>query len=479
MRAIPLPLPRPLEGLLWLSLVLLTVGLLTTPYYAVSWLPAAALIALLVIGRCPHVAYYAIIFLIPFGAYRALPGPWGEIRLHWVLAFLLAGYLFLRYVVTRNPLQKLRCNLWPWLFAYLAVGAFSACLSPFRETALSELFFQSIGYVYIALTLAFLTEKGFRSAAPAVIRWSVSLGSLLAILGYYFNIELFAVVEPGVEAKRALGGTTWANNLAMTIYIAMPFLVHAAIHARTVPGRVVALLLVLLNLAAMQTTLSRLGLLMLIFVAVALFVEYAPHLRARRVAPLYLVLVPFLIALPFVISDVYRRRLGRTTSTADVSVARRITYLQVAREAFKEDPVFGSGPGTFRDIYGGTNYALSFARPGATLRRYAHNSYVEVLVGTGLVGLVLFLAVLLRGLRNFTLARAAFERAQDWESVALVGVYRIAFLCFFLHFLAASALDNKYFLFLLPASQVAMRLASQRKKQPGGEAGSETSPAEA
>ena len=85
----------------------------------------------------------------------------------------------------------------------------------------------------------------------------------------------------------------------------------------------------------------------------------------------------------------YWERQVSLTKWQDSSIGRRQAYLIVGWQSFKEHPFLGSGTGTFRDLYSKSNYARVFAKEGSTTRRFAHNTYVEVLVGSGILGFLI------------------------------------------------------------------------------------------
>ncbi|MGC8804687.1 MAG: O-antigen ligase family protein, partial [Candidatus Ratteibacteria bacterium] len=70
------------------------------------------------------------------------------------------------------------------------------------------------------------------------------------------------------------------------------------------------------------------------------------------------------------------------------SLQDRINYWLAGIQIFKNYPFTGVGPGNFSQFY------LQFKIPGAMEAKFAHNLIVEVLVCTGLVGLIIFITAL-------------------------------------------------------------------------------------
>ena len=137
--------------------------------------------------------------------------------------------------------------------------------------------------------------------------------------------------------------------------------------------------------------------------------------------------------------------------------------LYVDWDAFLEDPILGSGPGTFENRYAQTEYALHFYQEGMdmakALRREAHNTYLEIVVGAGLTGLILFLGLHLQALRNYRQAKVAFRARGDPEGEAMVVTYRLAYVALLIFLLTFSELYQKSVLVSLALSQTALWVA--------------------
>jgi O-antigen ligase len=125
------------------------------------------------------------------------------------------------------------------------------------------------------------------------------------------------------------------------------------------------------------------------------FVGAAVMIREARSRHTYVALVA-LLALGIVLAPQYywERVLGLRdalqTTTLDWSVYTRLMALQTAWEMFLAHPFTGVGIGNF---FVAAAYKLF-------VRMVVHNSYLEILVGTGIFGLIAFLLVLLSGLRH-------------------------------------------------------------------------------
>ena len=97
------------------------------------------------------------------------------------------------------------------------------------------------------------------------------------------------------------------------------------------------------------------------------------------------------------------------TTTLDWSVYLRLRALQTAWDLFLKHPFTGVGIANFADA---SAYNLF-------VRLVVHNSYLEILVGTGLFGLATFLMMVVSGVRHsLTGARHVWRRQPAWMQTA-------------------------------------------------------------
>lgn len=99
---------------------------------------------------------------------------------------------------------------------------------------------------------------------------------------------------------------------------------------------------------------------------------------------------------------------GGSGVVIDRSAADRIDAIHQAIDLILAAPLFGHGIGSFAYL---TDQALG----------YPHNTILEILVGTGLVGFTLFiwgvLPIVLKGAQN------AAQRPASWESILIIGLF--------------------------------------------------------
>ena len=428
-------------------LVSATAGILASPYYQYSFIPAAAFLGLFLCGRYPHWGYYLIVALIPFAAFRG--------KIHWPIAFVVLVILLLYYIPQRIIPNKLRSNLWPWLLSFFIANIISSSLSEFSGTSFRNILRLASSYIFIAIGFLLISFNGMRRILPLIITGSISVGAFLAILGFFFDVAPF-VSEIG-SFRRGTGGATSPIALSMMVVFGIPILVHCLSYSRAFWQRVLFTVLLAVNFLAMVTTYSRGGALILVFILALLILEYVRKLTVRQVGIGIIGISVFVTVGIVVIPPSYWDRQSSLKDQTDSSISRRLSYLQVALGAFGEKPLIGSGSGTYTEIYARSRHAVVHQRKEQQIfARHAHNTYLEVLVGTGIIGLLIFIGLLWCSVSNFTHAKKAFLKKGDVELASLMGAFRLSLLSIVIYLMIQSAIDNKLFLTSLALSHVGL-----------------------
>jgi putative inorganic carbon (HCO3(-)) transporter len=458
---------KPIEGFFFFIIIAISIGLLATPYYAYAIIPILVVVFLFLIGRWPQIGFYLIIFLIPFDAFRGLSSSFQYLTISKLLG-LWVVILTLFYILFKKKLPiDLQSNLWPWFFIFFVISFLSALLSDYRLTAFNTLRQLFTAYIFFALALIFISNRGFFRIFPAVVIVSITISSLFAIIGYVFNIELFAVnIE---RIRRAIGTAGDPNFFSSMIIFCLPLVLHWFFSSRA-PGKIIAIACLIINIVAVILTYSRGGAVVLASILVILLIEHMWRFRPRYLGFVMSIITIAIAATIIFIPSSYWSRQKSVSIPSDESIAARISYLYVGWDAFKKDPLLGSGPGTYKDIYGGTMYAFQYHTVTAgddskSFRRYAHNTYVEILVGTGLLGLVIFLAIIWLVLRNFHRAKKYLESEGRKNAASIVGAYRISFISMLLYFFLISAIHHKYFWVSFALSQIALKVSKELKEE--------------
>ncbi len=448
---------NPVFLLFALALCGVTVALLPSRWYFLAPVPALAVLVVFFMWRRPMWGFSLMLFFIPFDQYRTLSEamPW------FTVSKLVGGLLVLlvisQWLVTHRA-PDLRSSLWPWLGLFLLTALVSTMYTDNLPAAANELRQMATAVVFFALTLALVPYDSLLREVPRVVVLGVACSALLSLYGYLTADPMFAVQVGDDDLTRAVGGSNDPNLFSVSLLFALPILAHFFFEARTRRGRLAAALLALVNVMALVTTFSRGGALNFMVLLALLALEHHKRLSPRNMGLLLTgCLAVGLLMLGFIPSSYWERQ-RTVVKTSDDSIARRLDYIAVGWDKFLERPLLGHGPGVFKELWAQTVYSgdvdkgksRSFFRP-------AHNSYLEMLVGTGALGLGFYLCAIFAALRNFTRARDNLRRAGRDAEASIAGAYRIAFVAVLVYFLILSAQTHKFFWVSLAFSQVLLR----------------------
>jgi O-antigen ligase len=300
------------------------------------WLPA-----LEVVRPAQIVVIVAALFLLYEGmsGRRRLGLIWPESPL--LLAFLVAAFL------------SIATALWPG-------HAFTTSI---------ELAKCAAAYFLVALVI------DTRPRLKGVL-WTLVVGGLFPALG-----TLYFFATGRVEEGRAgwLGIFANPNDAAYSLVILIP-LAYALASLSGWTGRLLAGVALLAYAAAIYTTFSRGGLLG--FFAVLLVIGLRVRSQVMRLAAVGLMVLGLIAALYF-----WKRDAGFESLGEDVTVNQRLITVKAGLEMFADHPLLGVGAGC--SVVGFATYA-----PGGVLTHKAlmvHNTFVQVLAETGLLGAVPYL----------------------------------------------------------------------------------------
>ncbi len=445
-------------------LIAATLLPLTTPYPFLAILPGTAILFLLWVGRDSVLPglFYGIVALIPFGAYRGLGGQLSFLRLHWLLAALLLVIVGLQTMLRKRFPPMLKHNgLIRFMALFYGANILSTLGSSHPEVSNRFLLLLAAAFILIMLAMCVIGERGYSRTLPSVIIGSVFISALLAVLGSVLHIPWFVSATSG----RVLGGAPDPNNMSLMIIFSLPL---AAYFFLTTPHPLARLGLggiIALDIAAVIATFSRGGAVILILTLLLMLWEFRGMLTPHYAA---LLLGISGIALALIITltpQTYAERIGSLRDTRDFALRRRASYLLVARDLVAENPILGNGPDTFSHNYAETETGRRFKRKSETGRRDAHNTYIEVLVGSGLLGLLLFLALPLYALYSLSDAAKRFQAVGRRDLGLLAIAYRTSFLSLLVYLLIFSDVHHKYLLVALAISQVARFLAMERQHE--------------
>ena len=454
---------NPFMLLITVSVILSSVGLLATPYYKLSVLPGLAVFAILFLSRNPQIGYYIIILLVPFSTFKTS----AALSVSRLVAVCVTIVILFQFVLKKNKNFHLKSKMWIWLLFFLILNLLSTLLSDYKATSTFGMQRILVGYIIFAMTLIFVTEKVFSDILPKLLIWSISASAFASIAGYIFNISFF-VRNSNTANSRVTGGAGDPNKYSSLLIFALPLLIHLLVYTRKPFIKAVACILILIDLLSIALTFSRGGAIILFIVLFFLLVTYRRMFTPRYFGLSFTSLIIAFVVMVSLVPDAYWTRLQSVTGSKDSAIGERKSHLIVGWQTFKQNPIIGVGPNSYREAYAKTIYARQFrsgkdrANTKTGFKRVAHNSYIEVITGSGILGFIIYICILIYTIRNFIYARKKFRYNGNEKMASLVNTYTISFVSFLLYsFMLSGIYYHKYLWISLAISCVATRLSDQ------------------
>ena len=437
--------------------------LMTTQYYFLSPIPILALPVLFLFTRHPIVAYYLIVFFIPFSLFRGMTETYRFLTISKLAGAILILVILLQIIFRKASLSDMKSNLWPLLIFFILANILATVVSVFFPEPLNELRLLLTACVFFAMTLLLITRDRFENGLLTVLNLSITLGSLLSIIGYVFNVEMFAMNLAEGNLRRSVGAAGDPNFLACMIIFNIPLVIHKLERSARASERLFFFTSLFINVMGVVLTFSRSGGLVLgltlLLACWRYFSRLTPKTSGLAISGLLVLASVAFISIP---SSYWERQMS-TVQGEDESIARRASYLQVAWSAFLRSPFLGEGTGMFPTLYAQSAFAQSFKTKDR--ERAAHNTYLEVLTGAGLIGMALFLLIIVRSFKNFSLAINNYTILRDYNALSLTKAYMISFIALLVYLLMLSDLTNKYLWMTFALSQVVLTLSTRAVAQ--------------
>jgi O-antigen ligase len=435
---------NPILAMLFLSVTASSLWLLTTSFYLLAVVPVLALWLLFILGRRPELGFYIIIFMVPLDVFREMMGSGSTfLSISKIIGIYLIGIYLFYLLLNRLNLKQLQTNLWPSIF-FLAIGIILSVFFSMYPLISMEEFKQFVTAVIIfTMTLLISSEDAFFKKIPYVIIAGIGVSVAFEVAGFFFDIPLFFMAS---EIKRGLGAMQNPNHLAAMIIFSIPFIIHKISQTKRQSVRLLGISFILLLITGLILTYSRSAFIVALLLGIMLIWEYKRYFKAKIVGFIIIgTLLLSSIGLLLIPSSYWERQ--RSLSIHDSSVSSRFSYIIVGWEAFKKSPVVGTGLGTFATIYADSEYAFSqsYRKTREQTMRAAHNSYLELLVCTGLTGFIPFLCMIWITISNFRRASAICLEKGLSNEAAMINAYKIGFYTILIFFFFLSSPYLKYF----------------------------------
>jgi len=248
----------------------------------------------------------------------------------------------------------------------------------------------------------------------------MAIFSISAIISAFYAIQTGQIGETFDESFRAEGFVDNANAAARFFVVAMVFLTYLRSTSKNVIVRALCSVGIVVTYLGVFYTVSRTGMLLL-FGAQGLILLM--QVKGRQRIAIIIIFTIGLLILWYVADSIF----GIIQTIIPIIINRedtfglRINLWRSGWEMWLDYPIRGVGIGQYiKEL----RYYI-FRYPGAHVSNaVAHNTYVQVLSETGIVGFVLFMLMFYTTLKNFWTSTIANEV----ESLALRNAWLIAFI---------------------------------------------------
>ncbi|MGE8154566.1 O-antigen ligase family protein [Pseudomonas vancouverensis] len=428
---------------------LVCLGLLASPYPYLAPGAVLGLVGVAVLYRKPAWGLLGIAALVPLEGFFKDSMLTGSKLIGASLALILMLQLALRQL----PSERLHSNIWRFLVWFMVLYLLSLLNTDDMGMSLGHLRELSVGLILFVITLLIGRELNL-DLFLRLVTLSVSLTCALAMFSTKYQ-----------DQGRAAGLLEDPNAFAMLIAFAVPMALLLVIRSPNLLHRLFWGGCCLLLLGGMTKTESRSGLVVLFLSLMIGVWHYRAQLPRIRPRHLGFAMLGMVIVIPLAIYAMPAGYVARIQSLSilsagaksqDESLGRRASYIVVGSQMIRENPLLGSGPGTFPLHYATTGYAKAFSanRKIGDLYRRAHNTYLEIFSELGIPAGLLFVGMLALGLYNLIRARAAWLQRHDWHQADLMTHLAVSFLSLTLFLMFLSAPNQKYVWIMLALTSV-------------------------
>ena len=430
-------------------LALVCLGLLASPFPFLAPGVVLGLAGVAILYRKPTWGLLGIAAILPFeGLFKDSAFPGSKI-----LGASLVLILMLQLAMHQLPAERLRSNIWRFLLSFMALYLLSLLNSDNMSVSLGHLRDLSVGLVLFIITLLIGRELNLNTFAK-LVTLSVAVTCAMTLFSVKYQ-----------DAGRAAGLLKDPNNFALMIAFAVPLALFLVMRSSNMLHRLFWGGCTLLLLVGITKTESRSGLVVL-FISLLIgawhYRALLPRIRPRHLGFAMLGLAIVIPLALYAMPASYIKRieslsiLSSGARSQDASLGRRASYIVVGSGMIAENPLIGTGPGTFPLHYAATGYSKAFAFNSnpEELYRHAHNTYLEIFSELGIPAGLMFVGMLGLAMYNLTRARRAWRLRGNSEQVDMLTHLSMSFVSLTLFLMFLSAPNHKYLWIMLALTSV-------------------------
>jgi O-antigen ligase len=281
------------------------------------------------------------------------------------------------------------------------------------------------------LIIRLLSDRAKYEQLLMVIVFSMAASCLIGLAVSIMGTNPFSIHQDP-ELVRITGATGMdPNTFAASLMLPLVLAAAAAITHPQKGFRMAYLVIALVLVAGIVFTYSRSAFLVLVTMAAVAVPVWRRHITRAQWAVIGLGL---LIVLALQSGEILERvaSLGDifADERTDFSLWRRQNYLRVGLNIFKDHLFLGAGPGNFSILHAHPDYQPQSILVGVP--RLPHNTYVQVVSETGILGLIFFIGASVTALSRTAPAMRTGAVYTQGLFIALIG---LAMMGLFLHLL--------------------------------------------
>lgn len=339
-----------------------------------------------------------------------------------------------------------------WLFSFIAWGVVSTVFSATPAKSTQEVISWALeGLVFIVLLINLIRDRqGLRLYIWVVVATAGIIGLLVTFeglsgqhglnyLGLMQNSEPYDVTGlsysglsgEGEDTHRSAGMIGETNYFAMYMSCTLPWAIYLAVSGRSLV-RLQAIVLAVLILGGVLYSYSR-GALVALALSLVILTMCGVLPKLTLVWGMLGGLVALLTNPTMALRMLNLVGLGEgvSSSSPDASSRGRASELIAASRAFMDNFVLGVGPGQFPDYYQHYGSDVAGGIHTAAGGRQAHNLILGLAAEVGIVGLVLFLAIIVTTIAGIVRSSGSHFKLLAAAAITSITIYLSASL--FLH----------------------------------------------
>ena len=314
----------------------------------------------------------------------------------------------------RERLAILRHERWVWMMgAFLLLSALSILWS---ENRVAGWIYTRDYYHLLYLPILFvLIDRRFMGAIFSAFLLAMVISEIVSYLIYFDLIPHWKASWSSIDPSPFMHHTPYSLFLIFSIFLMISRLLYEKRHLFQT---LLYSLFILTMSANLFINAGRTGqLLFLVVLFIFLMVNYKMSWWKTLLAGSLISALVFSIA--YTLSPNFEKRMVETYSTfhyvltehkpLEDSTGWRFMMWAVGAQIIQEHPMLGVGIGDERDMYRTTLFATfpHFTNDVVTYASDFHNSYIKVLVQTGIIGLLLFVGIFVALFQSLSAEREA------------------------------------------------------------------------